>query len=182
MLASMAIAAPETHQLGPYSVSFNMNTNMKYTVNTPAPAETQFYTAYPMEIVTNNATGASIIITAYKNPTDSTLQTLANFAGLTLAARGFNVTNLANVTIDGKNGFVMAAIPYPQNTNVPPNTNLYQAQYWLDSKDCECGPVSVGSTRVDISSSYPQDVTQGILSGIHVMLGQAAAGQMPPSQ
>jgi hypothetical protein len=49
---------------------------------------------------------------------------------------------------------------------------FYQAQYWLDSKDCECGPVSVGTVLVEIASTYPQNVTEGLLSSIHVAAGQ----------
>lgn len=175
MLSSLALAAPETHQLGPYAVSFNMNTSMNYQIQTPNPAVYPFATIYPLVIVTDNMTGASISITQYNNLTDSTLQVSEEITALRMALRGINTTASEEMAIDGRNGFLISGVP-PGVANVPPGFTFYQAQYWLDSNGCVCGPVSVGTTLVDIASTYPESVTQGILSSIHL-----AAGQMPPS-
>jgi hypothetical protein len=49
----------------------------------------------------------------------------------------------------------------------------------------------VGTTSVDITSSYPQDVTENLLNSLHVVKGQATAAapaaasgsqDMPPAQ
>ncbi|MGA9099448.1 MAG: hypothetical protein WB392_11020, partial [Methanotrichaceae archaeon] len=177
MLSSLALAAPETRQIGPYTVSFNMNTSMNYQIQTPNEAAYPFATIYPIVIVTDNMTGASISITQYNNLTDSTLQVSEEITALRMALRGINTTAAEEQVIDGRNGFLISGVPFSM-TGVTSGLQFYQAQYWLDSNNCACGPVSVGMTLVDITSTYPADVTQGILSSIHVA---AAAGQMPPS-
>ena len=48
MLSSLAFGATETRQVGPYTVSFNVNTNMNYQVTTPNPAMYPFATIYPI--------------------------------------------------------------------------------------------------------------------------------------
>jgi hypothetical protein len=37
----------------------------------------------------------------------------------------------------------------------------------------------VGTTSVDITSSYPQDVTENLLNSLHVVKGQATAAAAP---
>lgn len=182
MLSSLAFAATETRQLGPYTVSFDMNTPMPYEVQVQEPIETDFASAYPMVIVTDNTTGARIFVTEYKNLTDSTLATSKNIVRLTMLLRGFNVTGTNDMTIDGKEGFLVTG----ENSVGPSPVTFNEAMYWLDSVNCECGPVSVGRVNVDMTSTYPQDVTQGILNSLHVTTGQAPAmaapamaGQMP---
>ncbi len=175
MLSSAALAAPETHQLGPYTVSFNMNTNMSYQIQTQDPAVYPFATIYPLVITTDNTTGASISITQYNNLTTSILGVNEEIAALRMALRGINVTAPEEMVIDNMNGFLLSGMPFAGMSNAPSGYMFYQAQYWLDSKDCECGPVSVGTVLVNIASTYPQNVTEGLLSSIHV-----AAGQVPP--
>lgn len=57
--------------MGPYTVSFDMNTNMNYRIQTPNPAIYPSATKYPLIIATDNATSASISVTQYNNLTDS---------------------------------------------------------------------------------------------------------------
>lgn len=167
MLSSMALAAPETRQLGPYSVSFDLNTNMNYQVQTSEPSTTASATVYSMRILTDNSTGAGISIIENKELTDSTTSTIKQLVAMGLAFSGINTTNIVDQTIDGKNGFVAIGVPFAGQNNAP--SQLYRAIYWLDSVDCtSCGPVSAGKTSVDVSSTYPQDVTQNLLNSIHV--------------
>ena len=56
---------------------------------------------------------------------------------------------------------------------------VYRAMYWLDSQGCECGPVSVGKTSVIITSTFPQDVTESLLSSLQIVKGEAAASAQP---
>ena len=177
MLSSTSLAAPETRQAGPYMVSFNMNTSMNYQIQTPNPAVYPFATIYPIVIVTDNLTGATISITKYNNLTDSTLQVSEEITALRMAVRGINTTAAEERVIDGRNGFLISGVPLGISS-VPPGFQFYQAQYWLDSSSCGCGPVSIGTALVDTTSTYPEAVTQGILDSIHVT---GAAGQMPPS-
>jgi hypothetical protein len=170
----------ETHQLGPYTVSFNMNTDMSYQILTQDPAVYPFATIYPLVITTDNTTGASISITQYNNLTPSILGANVEIAALRMTLRGINVTAPEEMVIDNMNGFLLSGIPFTGMGNASSGSMFYQAQYWLDSKDCECGPVSVGTVLVNIASTYPQDVTEGLLSSIHVASGQMP--QMPPTQ
>jgi len=167
----------ETHQLGPYTVSFDMNTDMSYQIQTEDPAVYPFATIYSLVIKTDNTTGASISITQYNNLTPSILGANVDIAALRMALRGINVTAPEEMVIDNMNGFLLSGIPFTGMGNASSGFMFYQAQYWLDSKDCECGPVSVGTVLVNIASTYPQNVTEGLLSSIHV-----ATGQMPPTQ
>ncbi len=67
------MAAQESSQVGPYTVSFNMNTPQAYTVEPAQTQSTPSGTAYLLTIVTNNETGATIGVTQYSNLTDSQL-------------------------------------------------------------------------------------------------------------
>ena len=173
MQSSSALATLETQQNGPYTVSFNMNTNIPYQIQTQDPVTYPFGTIYPLVIATDNTTGASISITHYNNLTTSTLDVNEEIAALRMALRGINATSPVEMVIDNVSGFLISGMPFDNTINSP---MIYQAQYWLDSKDCECGPTSVGTVLVSITSTYPQDVAQGLLSSIHV-----AASQKPPS-
>lgn len=168
MLSSVALAAPETHQVGPYKVSFDMNTNMKYQIETPSAQGNSMVTPYFLVIKTDNSTGASININEYKSPVDSTPQMQGVLTLWSMRARGINATVPMNQTIDGKNGFLISGAPF-SGSSLPAGINFYQAQYWLDGKQCECGPVSVGTTSVDITSTYPQDVTMNLIKSINVV-------------
>ena len=176
LISFTALASPEMQQIGPYTVSFNMNTNMIYQIQPQAPVTYPLGTIYPLVIVTDNSTGASISITQYNNLTTSTPEVNEEITALRMSLRGINVTAPVEMVMDNMKGFLISGMPFAGISNAPPRITLYEAQYWLDSKDCECGPVSVGTVLVTISSTYPQDVTQGLLSSIHV-----AASQMPPS-
>ncbi len=174
LLSSAAQAAPEMHQLGPYMVSFDMNTSLSYQIQTQNPVVYPTATVYPLVITTNNTTGASISITQYNNLTTSTLEVNEETAGLRMALRGINATAPKKITIDNMNGFRLSGMPFTGMGNAPSRSMFYQAQYWLDSKDCACGPVSVGTVLVNIASMYPQNVTESLLSSIHVTAGQEA--------
>jgi hypothetical protein len=185
MLSSLALAAPDTRPLGPYTVSFDLNSDMNYRIDTMEPVTSDPGSAYQMAIVKDNSTLAVIGITEYKEPTDSTLLVHKNLVPMNMVLReGLNVTNVEDKTVDGKDGFLVTAVPFAAN-GAKPNFDVYRAMYWLDSKNCECGPVSVGQTSVIVSSTYPQDVTQSLLNSLHVEKGQAAATKpesMPPAQ
>ena len=165
MLSSVALAAPETHQVGPYKVSFDMKTNMKYT-NQIANPQSPLGTINSLLIKTDNSTYALVSITEYKNPIDSTLQMQGALAFWKMRVSGINATIPTNMTIDGKDGYLVSGEPFP-GSNAPAGFKEFQAQYWLDSKSY--GPVSAGSVVADIISTYPQDVTMNLLNSIKVV-------------
>jgi hypothetical protein len=178
MLSSLASSAPETHQLGPFIVSFDLNTNSNYRTQIPNPQGDSLAMVYPLIINTNNATGALIRITEYNAPVDSTLLMRGSLALMNMRRSGLNVTVPESLSVDGKEGYLISGVPVSTGANVAPGFTLYQAQYWLDSKTCECGPVSVGTTSVDITSTYPQDITTNLLNSLHISKTGSANAQI----
>jgi hypothetical protein len=182
MLSSAALAAQESQQLGPYAVSFDMNTDLSHQLMVADAVDTPSATIYSMQIFTDNSTKAVITISKYDSSIDSTLDVYKQIHAMKMALlNGFNTTSEQDKTIDGKEGFLLACEPFSYNTAAPAGALLYDALFWLDSQDCECGPVSVGTTSVEVISSYPQGVTESLLSTLHVAEGQAAASSAASS-
>ncbi len=183
MLSSLALAASETEQLGPYTVTFDMNTPMQYQVQVQEPIETPFSTIYSLRISTDDTTGAGIGITEYKNKTDATLSVAKQLIVMDMALRGINVTTAPeDLTIGGRDGFLIAGEPVSETTSAQQVAKIFRAGYWLDSVGCECGPVSVGNVNVGISSSYPEDVTRNLVNTLTVSAGQAPVQAMAGQQ
>lgn len=161
-VASAASAAPETNIIGPYKVSFDLNTTLNYTVKLEQPIETPTNTIYQILLNTYNYTLGKIQVEEYKNLSDSSLDVGKTIFELSMANQGFNRNISAqNIMIDGKKGFVVTGLD-------PKNLRLWQAYYWLDSTNCECGPVSVGKTEIGIISLYPLNVTRDLINTLHV--------------
>lgn len=160
--SSAASAAPETETVGPYKVSFDLNTTLNYTVKLEQPIETPANSIYQILLNTYNYTLAKVQVEEYKNLSDSSLDVGKTIFELSIANQGFNKNISAqNIIIDGKKGFVVTGMS-------PKNLRLWQAYYWLDSIDCECGPVSVGKTEIGIISLYPLNVTRNLINSLHV--------------
>jgi len=181
MLSAIAIAVPDSQQLGPYMVSFDMNAN--YQPEIAQPSETKTANTYQMRLFVDNSTFAVIGIAESAEPTDATLQVLKSLIPMNMIIReGLNATNVEDRTIDGKEGFLVTSVPF--GAEVGASSKIYRAMYWLDSEKCECGPVSVGKTSVVVTSTFPQDVTESLLSSLQVVKGEAAAqaqgGQVLP--
>lgn len=172
MLSAIAIAVPDSQQLGPYAVSFDMNAD--YQVQNAQPIETETANAYQMRLFADNSTFAVIGITEYAEPTDATIQVHKSLMPMNMIIReGLNATNVEDMTIDGMEGFLVTGEPF-QVTDGAPST-VYRAMYWPDSEKCDCGPVSVGKTSVIITSTFPQDVTESLLSSLQIVEGEAVA-------
>ncbi|MEI6104652.1 MAG: hypothetical protein WCP70_11980 [Methanothrix sp.] len=175
MLSAIAIAVPDNQQLGPYAVSFDLNAN--YQPQIGQPIETETSNAYQMRLFVDNSTFAAIGITEYAEPTDSTLMVFKSMLPMSMMLQGLNVTNVEDMTIDGKEGFLVTSNPLEAIAGAP--SSVYRAMYWLDSQGCECGPLSVGKTSVVITSTFPQDVTESLLSSLQIVKGEAAASAQP---
>jgi hypothetical protein len=176
MLSAIAIAVPDSQQLGPYTVSFDLNAN--YQAQNAQPIEAETANAYQMRLFVDNSTFAVIGITEYAKPTDATLQVFKSLIPMSMIIReGLNATNVEDKTIDGKEGFLVTSVHFQTNVGAP--STVYRAMYWLDSNSCECGPVSVGNTSVIVTSTFPQDVTEGLLSSLQIVKGEATAQAQP---
>lgn len=139
MIATMAQAKPETNTIGPYKVSFDLNTTINHTIELAQPVDSPYAVLYDLFITTRNYTLAQLSIIESKNLTDSTLSTDKYINEQNLIIKGyFKNISFADMQIDGKKGFALTGL----NAN---KMRLFQASYWLDRKDCECGPVSIGT-------------------------------------
>jgi hypothetical protein len=189
LLSSVALATPDSSQLGQYTVSFDLNTDTQYQKSVVEPTEAGVQTLSQLRIFTDNSTAASISVVEYKDLTDATISMHKSLMTFQMILSGFNVTSVEDMTIDGKPGFVEESVPVSSALGMPADAKLYSAMYWIDSAACgDCGAVSAGKTYVAVSSSYPQDITQSLLSSLHVEKGQATAAaatttqDMPPAQ
>ncbi len=169
MLSFSASAATENATTGPYAVSFDLNSSSKYSIQSGMPVKEDIRTAYPLLISINNSTEVQITIFEYNDLVDSTPDLWQTINSQGLARLGLkNITLAAEMVIDG-----MPAYGLSGKDDV--NKTLYSAYYWLDSNDCECGPVSVGKTNVVITSTLPLDVTGNLLDTMHVSKAMAVS-------
>jgi len=185
MISAAAMAAPDSQQVGPYAVSFDLDAD--YQVQVGEPMETEEVNVYSIALFVDNSTVATIAIAENAEPTDATLDVLKRLVIYeSILINGLNTTNVEDIKVDGREGFLLTTEPMQAVEGAP--SNLYRAMYWLDSIDCECGPVSVGTTSVSITSTYPLDVTEGLLSSLSVVKGEAstaapaAGGQVFPPE
>lgn len=160
---SSASSALVNTSAGPYNISFDLNTTMNYTV---APQETVLLlnpntTQHSVGILTSNSSWAGIAVFDQENLTDSTNTSDRTVLGLAMLAAYYTNVTVDDIVIDGKDGMLASG-------ELPTGDMIYRAWYWLDSKSCECGPVSVGKAKVEVMSLYPQNVTDSLLDTLHV--------------
>ena len=186
MLSSLATAAPESHQLGPYVVNFDMNTDLQYKVAELEPNVAESATIYVLQASVDNTTGASVIISEYNELIDATLLPQKQISVLTAMLNLYNVTSVDDIAIDGKEGYIVSAVPTSYNEMVPADITSYEVVYWLDSVKCDIGPVWAGKTSVSIMSTFPEDVTMNLVNSLQVAKGEATAasesGQVLPPE
>ena len=128
-LAITASALPENVTTGPYSVSFDMNATLNYTVESLDPVEEDDRTEYQLTINANDSTKAKIFIAEYKDLVDSTEEMWQTVNRQHLESIGLNNITLASeMVIDGMPAFGLVGKDIA-------NTTLYSAYYWLDSND-----------------------------------------------
>ena len=183
MISAAAMAAPDSQQVGPYTVSFDVDA--QYQPQIAEPMEGEEGNAYSMALIFDNSTGASIAIAESPDQIDATLDVYKQLMLYELILyRGLNTTNIEDLEIDGKESFLLTAEPIEASEGVP--NKFYRAMYWLDSEDF--GPVSAGTTSVTITSTYPLDVTEALLSSLSVVKGEASnadpavSGQVLPPE
>jgi hypothetical protein len=160
--AYSASASIDVATTGPYNVSFNMNTSLKYIIQPNSSIVESFRTSYPMLIKSNNTAFALIKIIEYNNLTDSTpdLWSTIDLRGLEKIGLK-NITYQPNMSIDNHSAFGFTGLDFQER-------RMYFASYWLDSKPCECGPVFIGKTNIIVESSYPLNMTAELLGSMHV--------------
>ncbi len=171
ILSATALAVPDSQKLGPYIVSFDINSTYQPLI--APPMEMDAVNVYQMRLFIDNTTFATIGIAEYAEPQDATPKVHKTLMPMQMIIReGLNASIAEDKIIDGKDGFLIAGKPFVTD-NTTPNI-VYKAMYWLDSKSCGCEPLSVGNTNVLITSTFPEDLTESLLSSLHVVKGDTA--------
>ncbi|HWQ20739.1 MAG TPA: hypothetical protein VN455_13230 [Methanotrichaceae archaeon] len=174
-LASSAQAVPERITTGPYTVSFDMNTTMNYTVEILPAREmgNETYAIYQIVASTDNSSWATIVIDDYRDLQDSNIKDELRYRNLLIGKE--NGTFAGERKIDGKKGVF-------NNITRSNGDQFSDAFYWLDSNKCECGPVYVGRVSVEVLSTYPRDTVENLLRTINVTSSEVPAAIQPQAQ
>jgi hypothetical protein len=167
LLALGASAKTEEISVGPYNVSFDLNTTSEYTVSSHWDDAN---TTSNLNIKFTNDTQAAIAVineTVWKcadlSPDLKYLNLALNFEN---ALGNLMDGNLSESIIDGKPGLV-AIETYEKDGKVS-NTTI--AKYWLDSKEIENYNISVGMTKVEILANLPLNLSESLLNTIQVRM------------
>lgn len=172
MLSATAMAAPNSQQLGPYNVSFDLNAT-SYQIQLAQPINMETFDAYRMNLFIDNSTFAVITITEYAELQDATMKVHKTLMPSNMILReGLNASLAEDMVIDGKDGLLVVAEPLVTDSIEP--YIVYRAMYWLDSTDCECGPLSAGKTNVVVTSTLPRDLTEKLFSTLHVVKSESS--------
>lgn len=164
---SVSIAKQESLTMGPYKVSFDLNTTHEYSINNTIPveyAETYggiSYVSYQTEI--NDSNNIAFITISYfsSNQMNKDIDEMKSNIRDTLLNSPYYDYDTYDRIIDGKSGILGVG------ENYEGDSNRFIAQYWPMFN-------MSGDTKVSINSYYPwDDGTLGLLKTIHVeMVGK----------
>ena len=171
-----AFAAHESGPVGPYNVSFDMNTTEKYTVIVEAP--TSGVTSQGVNFTRYNLTAAStdyflwLILTRYEEPMLANITANEIVVWNALLNAGADQPNLFQPQIDGQPG-VLGNFRFA-------NQNLGQGQYKQgdlivaasyspDGRVYEDG-VYQGKTECAVISTFPWEVIRDMLNSLHIVV------------
>jgi hypothetical protein len=175
MLLSAAMASAEKVTLGPYVASFKLNESDKYTikVNDPSigktvqvePRRWNQRNSYSFDIIANDKTRSRVTIFEWANSTDATVSTDRLFQELLLKSLGYNNITGGYRTIDGREGFFMAAYGTP---DLILGNKTFNTWYWIDKVDVPQAVVSYGKKKVTITGNLSADSVIALLDTIQI--------------
>ena len=167
LLMAIASAKPEVVSVGPYNVSFDLNTTMNYTV-TQDYQKADNSSSGNIKIQFDNKTQAVIGITDF-NEWQYAGFTRSDYLYMNLALKTDKDVLNGNATqglIDGKTGMIVTQTRLQPSDNSTINSMI--AIYWPDSKEIEEYGLPVAKTKVEIIANLPSDLSQSLLASIHV--------------
>ena len=173
-LAETGLAAHESGTVGPYVVSFDMNTTMDYTVIVEAPSSGitstgVHFTRYNMTITAADYF-AWLMLTRYEVPMVANITANAYIVYNALLAAGADEPNLYQPSIDGKLA-VLGNFRYDREYlgqgQYQEGDLVVAAAYSPDAKLYEDGSY-LGTTDCRIISTYPWEITRDLLYTLHV--------------
>ncbi len=176
-LVAAASADPEKLVVGPYNISFDLGTDLNYSVEVLPPLEGNNSTGYTALINVQNETRVGIYINDMKSPADATLETLKEKFQSSLNSSQNPSVEIGK--IDGRDGLITYYLEPSRDRQI------YYYIYWLDSKTPEGSSASTGSIDVRIygysplNSTHGMDIAKSLLNTINITKASEAA--MPAS-
>ncbi|MDM7912516.1 MAG: hypothetical protein QUS09_05400 [Methanotrichaceae archaeon] len=164
VLVSPGWAAHETVMLGPYNVSFDMNTTMQYQIFTEPPTtgvtSSGFkFVRYNMSIETADYF-ASVILTGYEKPMLASINANKEIVEAALMATGCERPELFQPLMDGQPGVL-------GRCKLEGGNVLVISSYSPDGAVRENGEYS-GQTDCRVMSIFPWEITRDMLYTMHV--------------
>lgn len=174
ILAAPAFAAHESGPVGPYNVSFDMNTTMNYTVIVEAPASGT--TSQGVNFTRYNLTVDStdhflwLILTRYDEPMLANITANAYIVWNALLNAGADQPELYQPSIDGQPG-VLGNFRFENQDlgqgQYKQGDLIVAASYSPDGRVYEDG-VYRGRTDCRVISTFPWEVIRDMLNSLHV--------------
>ena len=173
-LASPSFAAYESGPIGPYNVSFDMNTTMKYTVIIEAPSSgvTSLgvnFTRYNLTIDSADYL-AWLVLTRYEDPIVANISANKYIVYNALIDTGADKPNLYQPLIDGKQG-VLGNFRFERQSlgqgQYQEGDLVVAASYSPDGRAYGDG-VYRGRTDCRVISTFPWEITRDLIYTLHV--------------
>jgi hypothetical protein len=174
LLSASASAKPEDISLGPYNVSFDLNTTMNYTIIPHSELEKDDKTSsFHIDIIFDNDTRALVGIENYSQ-WQYAGQPCTILKKLVLELdKTYLEGNVSERMIDGKMGEVVSTTYARSRDNKVLNSIM--AEYWQDSKDVEGYDVPVGRAKVEILAIFPKNLSESLLNTLHIEISEQPA-------
>jgi hypothetical protein len=168
MLVALASAKPEEVSVGPYNVSFDLNTTTNYTATPDYQMNADNSSSGTIRIQSGNDTLALIGITNF-NTWQYAGFTRSDYLYMDLALKTDENVLQGNVTqglIDGKTGLIVTQTRLQPSDNSTIDSMI--AIYWPDSQEIAEYGIPVAKTKVEIVANMPGILAESLLGSIHV--------------
>lgn len=187
-LAAPAIAYNESGPVGPYNISFNMNTTLDYQVVVEAP--TYGKTSMGVKFDRYNLTIESadnfawLILTRYDEPMVANVTANEYIVYSALISAGADKPNLYQLTIDGQPG-VLGNFRFERQFlgqgQYQEGDLIVAASYSPDARISEDG-VYRGRTDCRIISTFPWEIIRDLIYTLHVDVPEEEEAPVSPGK
>jgi hypothetical protein len=170
LTAACATAVAEEIHIGPYVVSFDLNTTANYNLTTNYFAENNSTSVAEIGIKFDNDTSAQVDIFNDKEwQFAGTTSCCTVLKSLALKEDPDTINySVSQRIIDGKVGDVVTKkYKRPSDGRV---LNATLAEYWPDSREIEGYNISAGKTKVELIAIFPENMSNSLIDTLHVEL------------
>jgi len=175
LTTASALAMAEEVSVGPYVVSFDLNTEMDYNITTEYFAENASTTVAEIGISFDNDTSAMIDIfndSEWQYAGTTSCCTVLKSLALEEDPDVINYT-VSSRMIDGKIGDVVTKMYTRPSDGKVLNATL--AEYWPDSMEIEGYNIPAGKTKVELIAIFPENISESLIETLHVELPAESA-------